>query len=89
MALNPELGTEDFAAAAMMGRCELGVLLDIVPNHMAASSENMWWMSVEWSALAIPSLLHRLNPVTTRGQTVNKVLLPILGSRMARRSSLT
>src|SRR5262245_50281272 len=27
----------------------IGLILDIVPNHMAASSENRWWRSVlEW-----------------------------------------
>src|SRR4029453_3910145 len=25
---------------------DMGLLLDIVPNHMAASSENRWWMDV-------------------------------------------
>ncbi|HEY2091927.1 MAG TPA: malto-oligosyltrehalose synthase [Thermoanaerobaculia bacterium] len=47
-ALNPELGSEDDfnALHAELQRNELGLLLDIVPNHMAASSENTWWMSV-------------------------------------------
>src|ERR1041385_1702574 len=47
-ALNPELGSEeDFAALQdEMQRRGLGLLLDIVPNHMAASHENAWWVSV-------------------------------------------
>src|SRR4051794_36147502 len=38
-ALNPELGDEDDFAAldAELKRRDLGLLLDIVPNHMAAS----------------------------------------------------
>src|SRR6266849_2309915 len=46
--LNPELGTEeDFASLHNeLQRRDLGVLLDVVPNHMAASPENAWWMSV-------------------------------------------
>ncbi|HEV8434913.1 MAG TPA: malto-oligosyltrehalose synthase [Thermoanaerobaculia bacterium] len=47
-ALNPELGSEDDFNALHdeLQRNELGLLLDVVPNHMAASSENAWWMSV-------------------------------------------
>ncbi len=46
--LNPELGTvEDFNALhAELERLGMGLILDIVPNHMAASDENAWWMSV-------------------------------------------
>ncbi|HEX3581720.1 MAG TPA: malto-oligosyltrehalose synthase [Thermoanaerobaculia bacterium] len=47
-ALNPELGSEDDFNALHdeLQRNELGLLLDVVPNHMAASAENAWWMSV-------------------------------------------
>src|SRR5438128_1624145 len=84
VALNPELGSEeDFASlheeAAARG---LGLLLDVVPNHMAATQDNAWWMSVLENG-PHSRFLHYFdidwNPVTTRGQTVNKVLLPILG----------
>ncbi len=46
--LNPELGTEtDFGAlAGELGKQGMGMLLDIVPNHMAASPENPWWTDV-------------------------------------------
>ena len=46
--LNPELGLEsDFEALVqeLKGR-EMGLLLDIVPNHMAASPDNSWWTDV-------------------------------------------
>jgi len=44
--LNPELGTdEEFdALVAELQKYGMGLLLDIVPNHMAASSENPWSM---------------------------------------------
>src|SRR5437899_4896864 len=84
VALNPELGSEeDFASlheeAAARG---LGLLLDVVPNHMAATQDNAWWMSVLENG-PHSRFLHYFdidwNPVTSRGQTVNKLLLPILG----------
>jgi (1->4)-alpha-D-glucan 1-alpha-D-glucosylmutase len=83
-ALNPELGTEDDFTAlhGELERRELGLLLDVVPNHMAASPENSWWMSVLENG-PHSRFLHYFDidwsPVTIRGQTVNKVLLPILG----------
>src|SRR5437016_801368 len=47
-ALNPELGSDDDfnALHSELQRHDLGLLLDVVPNHMAASAENAWWMSV-------------------------------------------
>ena len=84
VALNPELGTEDDFAAFHQEASQrgLGLLLDVVPNHMAASDENTWWMSVLENG-PHSRFLHYFdidwNPVVTRGQTVNKVLLPILG----------
>ena len=46
--LNPELGTEtDFDALVRELRShKMGLLLDIVPNHMAASPENTWWQDL-------------------------------------------
>ena len=46
--LNPELGGEEaFAALAdALRQHDMGLLLDIVPNHMAATSENPWWADV-------------------------------------------
>ncbi|MFC1989389.1 malto-oligosyltrehalose synthase [Chloroflexota bacterium] len=46
--LNPELGSEaDFEALTReIKRYGMGLLLDIVPNHMAASPENPWWQDI-------------------------------------------
>jgi (1->4)-alpha-D-glucan 1-alpha-D-glucosylmutase len=46
--LNPELGADaDFEEMQNeLRRLGLGLLLDVVPNHMAASQENAWWISV-------------------------------------------
>jgi (1->4)-alpha-D-glucan 1-alpha-D-glucosylmutase len=83
-ALNPELGTEEEFERldGELKRNRLGLLLDIVPNHMAASAENAWWMSVLENGQH-SRFLHYFDidwsPVTAQGRTVTKVLLPILG----------
>lgn len=48
LALNPELGSDgEFEAlVGELARAGMGLLLDIVPNHMAACPENPWWMDV-------------------------------------------
>src|SRR5258708_7744682 len=82
--LNPELGSdEDFNELHdALRNLGLGFLLDIVPNHMAASAENAWWMSVLENGQH-SRFLHYFDidfsPVAAQGQTVAKVLLPILG----------
>lgn len=44
-------GLERLSAA--LGQAELGLILDIVPNHMAASVENPWWRDVlQWGELS-------------------------------------
>src|SRR5262249_14286516 len=46
--INPEIGTpEEFdkLVAALHAR-GMGLILDIVPNHMAASVDNPWWFDV-------------------------------------------
>ncbi len=46
--INSELGTEEEfdRLVRRLRQYNMGLLLDIVPNHMAASSENPWWMDV-------------------------------------------
>ncbi|HJX13727.1 MAG TPA: malto-oligosyltrehalose synthase, partial [Dehalococcoidales bacterium] len=46
--LNPELGTAGYfeALAGELKKRGMGLLLDIVPNHLAASDENPWWRDV-------------------------------------------
>jgi (1->4)-alpha-D-glucan 1-alpha-D-glucosylmutase len=80
--VNPELGGEDGLGALVreLRRHDLGLIVDIVPNHMAIGCGNVWWMDVlargresryagyfdiDWSPR---------NP-----QLYGKVLLPILG----------
>src|SRR5487761_275771 len=46
--VNSELGTEEEfdRLATKLHQFGMGLLLDIVPNHMAASPENPWWLDV-------------------------------------------
>jgi (1->4)-alpha-D-glucan 1-alpha-D-glucosylmutase len=82
--LNPELGTEaDFYALhAELQRHNMGMILDIVPNHMSASSENAWWMDTlengpESAYAAYFDIDWNPGSRTLDG----KVLLPVLGKR--------
>ncbi len=84
--LNPELGTdEEFdAMVAELHAHEMGLLLDIVPNHMAASGENPWWMDLledgPRSAFASHFDVDWHPPSRS---LENRVLLPILGKPYA------
>lgn len=46
--LNPELGTEDDLQALVdeLHRRQMGLIVDIVPNHMWIGEDNEWWMDV-------------------------------------------
>jgi len=47
-ALNSEIGTEEEHDAMISALHEhgMGHLLDVVPNHMGAGSDNAWWLDV-------------------------------------------
>src|ERR1051326_4116922 len=84
--INSELGTEeDFdEMAEKLRHYGMGLVLDTVPNHMAASYENPWWMDVlengQSSAYAGYFDIN-WHPATTKSAFLqeNRVLLPILG----------
>ena len=85
--LNPELGTEeefDALVFALKER-EMGLLLDIVPNHMSASSENRWWMDVLENGAGSPyAQFFDIDWSASKKALERKVLLPILGSPYGR-----
>ena len=76
--LNPELGEEsDFQELlAELASRGMGLILDIVPNHMAVSSKNEWWVDVlehgQYSRYA-----HYFDIDWDRG--FSRVVLPTLG----------
>lgn len=81
--IDAELGDEkQFEAfqAALQER-SMGLLLDIVPNHMAANQENPWWTDVlengPGSAYAAYFDVDWHPPSLT---VENKILLPVLGN---------
>lgn len=57
----------------------MGLVLDIVPNHMAASTENAWWRDVLRHGPASPYSQHfDIDWEPARPGLANKVLLPVL-----------
>jgi (1->4)-alpha-D-glucan 1-alpha-D-glucosylmutase len=80
--LNPELGTESefYALAGGLRERRMGLLLDIVPNHMSASSENRWWMDVLENGAGSPFAPYfDIDWHSPKKALERKVLLPILG----------
>ena len=81
--IDSEIGNEGQFEAfqSMLQKKGMGLLLDIVPNHMAASPENPWWMDVlengPASAYAANFDIDWHPPSLTLD---NKILLPVLGS---------
>lgn len=85
--VSSEIGTEnDFdELSARLKSYSMGLLLDIVPNHMAASHENPWWMDVLENGPSSPYADYfdiDWHPATTKAAFLqdNRVLLPFLGS---------
>ncbi|HEY6186656.1 MAG TPA: malto-oligosyltrehalose synthase [Pyrinomonadaceae bacterium] len=86
--LNPELGTEeeftDFARA--LRERGMGLLMDVVPNHMCiAGSMNRWWMDVlENGPSSVYARFFDVDWHPPNPNLTNKVLLPILGDQYGR-----
>ncbi len=80
--LNPEIGTEEEFEELVqeLHRHQMGLILDIVPNHMAASSESPWWMDVlENGPSSAYATYFDIDWHPPRRTLENKVLLPLLG----------
>jgi (1->4)-alpha-D-glucan 1-alpha-D-glucosylmutase len=84
--VNSELGTDrEFQELVeRLKRYRMGLLLDIVPNHMAASSDNPWWQDVMQNGPSSPYAsffdIDWHPPITKAGfLQENRILLPILG----------
>jgi (1->4)-alpha-D-glucan 1-alpha-D-glucosylmutase len=79
--INPELGGEAGlrALSATLSAAGMGLLVDIVPNHMSASSENPYWMDVlEYGRSSRYADLFDIDWDPPAHELSGKVLLPIL-----------
>ncbi|GBQ62385.1 1,4-alpha-D-glucan 1-alpha-D-glucosylmutase [Ameyamaea chiangmaiensis NBRC 103196] len=81
--INPELGGED-ALRRLVDRLHahgLGLIVDIVPNHMAADTRNPWWADVLRHG---PDSAHAacfdIDWAPEEKTLSNRVLLPVLGT---------
>jgi (1->4)-alpha-D-glucan 1-alpha-D-glucosylmutase len=84
--LNPELGTEAdfFTLQAELRNRHMGLVLDIVPNHMSASSENSWWMDVlEHGPESAYASYFDIDWHPPSRSLDSKILLPVLGRPFA------
>jgi (1->4)-alpha-D-glucan 1-alpha-D-glucosylmutase len=80
--IDPDLGSEEeFARFQNELRIrDMGLVLDIVPNHMAASHENPWWMDVlEYGADSAYAPYFDINWHPASQNLDGKILLPFLG----------
>jgi (1->4)-alpha-D-glucan 1-alpha-D-glucosylmutase len=82
--INPEIGTEAELEAwigALQAR-GMGLVLDIVPNHMGVlQSDNPWWHDVLEKGRASPyAKFFDIDWNPAKPELRNKVLLPVLGS---------
>ncbi|HXW56194.1 MAG TPA: malto-oligosyltrehalose synthase [Candidatus Cybelea sp.] len=91
MRINSELGTEEEFTRLVerLHKYDMGLLLDIVPNHMAASSENPWWMDVLENGLESPYASYFDIDWDAPGAKSpelekNRIVLPILTDRYDR-----
>ena len=86
-AINPELGGEAGfrELAAALRRHGLGIILDIVPNHLAVGgSENRWWQEVlEHGPAATHAGLFDIDWDTPDEGVTGKLLAPFLGATYA------
>jgi (1->4)-alpha-D-glucan 1-alpha-D-glucosylmutase len=80
--INPDLGSEE-EFAALQSELQIrgmGLLLDTVPNHMAASAENPWWMDVlENGAQSAFAAFFDIEWHPHSRSLDGKILLPVLG----------
>jgi (1->4)-alpha-D-glucan 1-alpha-D-glucosylmutase len=79
--INPELGGEDDfnRLIAKLRQLGLGLLLDIVPNHMGADLSNAWWRDVlEKGRGSTFASYFDIDWESTREELRGKVLMPVL-----------
>jgi (1->4)-alpha-D-glucan 1-alpha-D-glucosylmutase len=83
--LSPEIGTEEEFAAlvATLAAHGMGLIVDIVPNHMGVGgADNAWWLDVlEWGEASPYAPFFDINWDSVRDDLKGRVLLPVLGGQ--------
>ncbi|MBV8763901.1 MAG: malto-oligosyltrehalose synthase [Hyphomicrobiales bacterium] len=80
--INPELGGETGLRrfSDVLRKNGLGLILDIVPNHVGIGAENQWWQSVlEWGELSVHANAFDID--WERLGANHKLVVPFLGNR--------
>jgi (1->4)-alpha-D-glucan 1-alpha-D-glucosylmutase len=84
-ALNPEIGSEKGYqdVVAELHRHRMGLILDLVPNHMGISgNDNAWWLDVlENGPSSLYAPFFDIDWIPVKAELQHKVLLPILGDQ--------
>ncbi|MGH9768276.1 MAG: malto-oligosyltrehalose synthase [Blastocatellia bacterium] len=86
--LNPEIGSEEEFAefARRLGRRGMGLIVDVVPNHMCiAGSSNRWWNDVLENGPSSPyAQFFDIDWRPPKPDLAGKALLPMLGDQYGR-----
>jgi len=80
--ISPVLGGEDALRRLVqkLRAADMGLILDIVPNHMASSSTNAWWWDVlEWGKNSRYANFFDIDWDSSDPRLKGKVLTPFLG----------
>ena len=83
--LNPELGDEQDRRALVdtLHAAGMGMVLDIVPNHMGVGKENPYWQNMLMHGPASPyASWYDVDWGTGRAVASTQVLLPVLGKEL-------
>lgn len=83
--VSPELGGEEglLSLAAALRAVGVGLILDIVPNHMAADTRNAWWRDVLRQGRASRHAEWFDIDWETTAEGPARILLPVLGRPLA------
>lgn len=83
--INPELGTAaDFdALVEALHKRGMGLILDIVPNHMGVGGkDNAWWLdTLEWGERSPHARFFDIDYKANRRGLRGKVMIPVLGDQ--------
>ena len=82
--LNPELGGEEGfnALSTALREKEMGLLLDIVPNHMGVGNDSLWWQDVLLNGRSSEyASFFDIDWEPLKADMRGKLLLPILGKQ--------